>query len=57
MFRKLKKIRKLDKIDENEIYFEKKQQIYNEYNQISIYKKVCELINVLKQMIININKR
>lgn len=56
MFRKLKKIRKLAKIDENEVYFDKKQ-IYNEYNQINLYEKLCELINKFKQMIINMNKR
>ena len=40
-YKKNRIIKKLEKIDENNIFIEKNQ--YNEYNQISIMKKLCEI--------------
>jgi hypothetical protein len=44
-----RKIRLLEKIDENEIFVEINYKKYNDYNQINIIKKIREIyINIIK---------
>jgi hypothetical protein len=43
-YKKKRKISKLEKIDEDKIFIEKKIE-YNEYNQINIIEKIYELYN------------
>lgn len=40
-----KKISKLDKIDENQVYVEKKKYKYNSYNQISWMSLIYQFIS------------
>jgi hypothetical protein len=44
-----RKIRLLEKIDENEIFVEINYKKYNDYNQINIIKKIKEIyINIVR---------
>jgi hypothetical protein len=56
-YKKKRNLKKLDKIDEDKIYVEKKDDKYNELNQINLWKKIYEIyLEVVKQIFNNHRK-
>lgn len=48
-----RKLHKLDRIEEDKIYIEISKEEYNDYNQISIMKKIYELYLKIVKILFN----